>query len=206
MKQIYVQMCLFLLLSVTCAKAQTMEGLVSGPDGRALGGVFIQEFGTNNATESNELGYFRIELGSEAPLQFSLEGYASIWMAAVDSFLEVRLEEDFMRDGIVMTALGLKQNSLSLAFSAAELHGSTLRNAKELNFNHSLAGRVAGLQIDRSASGLGGSARVRLRGNRSVSDNQVLYVLDGIPLFNFSPAQTTGFGGQSVGLRSYASA
>ena len=42
---------------------------------------------------------------------------------------------------------------------------------------------MAGVNIQRSASGVGGSTRVTMRGNKSISgDNNVLYVVDGVPM------------------------
>ena len=42
-----------------------------------------------------------------------------------------------------------------------------------------LAGKAAGVQINKNSSGIGGSAKVSLRGIRSASgDNQPLYVID----------------------------
>jgi TonB-dependent SusC/RagA subfamily outer membrane receptor len=48
-----------------------------------------------------------------------------------------------------------------------------------------LMGKVAGLSINNSATGAGGSTRVVLRGNSSLSDNNSpLYVVDGVPYDN----------------------
>ena len=57
--------------------------------------------------------------------------------------------------------------------------------AKTINLTSSLAGKVAGLDLTRSNSGVGSPARVLLRGNRSITrDNQPLYVVDGAPITN----------------------
>ncbi len=49
-----------------------------------------------------------------------------------------------------------------------------------------LAGKVAGVTVVGSPSGIGGSARVTIRGERSVdmNKNQPLYVIDGVPVSN----------------------
>jgi TonB-dependent SusC/RagA subfamily outer membrane receptor len=48
---------------------------------------------------------------------------------------------------------------------------------------NSLQGKVAGLSINSSGSGVGADSRVVLRGNRSISgDSQPLYVVDGVPI------------------------
>lgn len=60
-----------------------------------------------------------------------------------------------------------------------------------------LAGKTAGVQITKSSSGLGGSAKVSIRGSRSISgNNQPLYVIDGVPMLNSSNEQaSTAIGG-----------
>lgn len=53
--------------------------------------------------------------------------------------------------------------------------------------------KIAGLQINASASGAGGSTRVVMRGVKSINgDNNALYVVDGIPLPSLRSKQTEG--------------
>lgn len=50
--------------------------------------------------------------------------------------------------------------------------------------------RLPGVQINKNSSGIGGSAKVSLRGIRSASgDNQPLYVIDGVPMLNIGTEQ-----------------
>lgn len=59
-----------------------------------------------------------------------------------------------------------------------------LRN-KDANFINSLSGKVAGVNINASSSGAGGASKVVMRGARSIEQSSnVLYVIDGIPMFN----------------------
>ena len=53
-----------------------------------------------------------------------------------------------------------------------------------------LAGKAAGMQVSKNSSGPGASAKVSIRGIRSVvSDNQPLYVIDGVPMLNSTSEQ-----------------
>ena len=48
-----------------------------------------------------------------------------------------------------------------------------------------LAGKAAGVQINSSASGPGGGVKVVMRGAKSITqNNNALYVIDGIPMYN----------------------
>lgn len=68
-----------------------------------------------------------------------------------------------------------------------------VNTVKDANFVNSLAGKIAGLQINASASGTGGSTRVVMRGVKSISgNNNALYVIDGIPMPDLRSSQTEG--------------
>ena len=62
------------------------------------------------------------------------------------------------------------------------------------NFINSLTGKVAGVTINTSSSGVGGASKVILRGNKSISQSSnALYVIDGIPMYNFGGGGGTEF-------------
>ena len=89
-----------------------------------------------------------------------------------------------------MTALGLEKDESTLAYSTQKIKGEELNRVKEINMITALAGKAAGVQVNKNSSGMGGSAKITLRGVRSVSgDNQPLYVIDGVPMSNTSPEQ-----------------
>ena len=82
-------------------------------------------------------------------------------------------------DEVVVTALGIKRSEKALSYNVQKVNNDALTSVKDANFVNSLNGKVAGVNIQRSASGVGGSTRVTMRGNKSISgDNNVLYVVD----------------------------
>ncbi len=84
---------------------------------------------------------------------------------------------------VVVTALGIKREAKSLSYSTQSVSTKELTEARELNVVNSLQGKVAGLSINSSGTGVGAEARVVLRGNRSISgDSQPLYIIDGVPI------------------------
>ena len=88
-------------------------------------------------------------------------------------------------DEVVVTALGIKRSEKALSYNVQKVNNDALTSVKDANFVNSLNGKVAGVNIQRSASGVGGSTRVTMRGNKSISgDNNVLYVVDGVPIGN----------------------
>ena len=68
-----------------------------------------------------------------------------------------------------------------------------LTTVKDANFMNSLNGKVAGVNINSSAAGIGGATRVVMRGIKSISaNNNALYVIDGVPIFNVNNGSTSG--------------
>ena len=108
--------------------------------------------------------------------------------------LKVTLGEDTqVLDEVVVTALGIKRATKALSYNVQEVKGDELTTVKSANFMNSLAGKVAGVNINASSSGVGGATRVVMRGTKSISsDNNALYVIDGVPIFNTNNGDTNG--------------
>lgn len=92
---------------------------------------------------------------------------------------------------VIVTALGLERNYADLTYAADKIKGTELSAVKSPNMILALAGKSADVQVNASSSGAGASAKVSMCGIRSVaSDNQPLYVVDGMPMLNSSPEQS----------------
>ena len=109
------------------------------------------------------------------------------------------VEKDSQLDEVVVTALGIQRKAKSLTYSTQKVNNADLTGVKDANVINNINGRVSGVTVNRSASGAGGSARVILRGQKSTRENQPLYVIDGVPMSNYSPAQPTDVWGQGSG-------
>ncbi|MCO7112231.1 TonB-dependent receptor plug domain-containing protein [Bacteroides uniformis] len=118
--------------------------------------------------------------------------------------LHIRMEEKSLAlEQVVVTAMGIQKKMSSLTYSTQQISSSELTRAKEPNMINTLAGKTAGVQINKTAN-LGGSAKVVIRGARSAfasGNNQPLYVIDGVPMLNSSTESTsTVIGGNYDGL------
>ncbi len=179
---------------------QSVSGRVVGVLEEALPGVTVLEKGTANGATTDVNGRYSLAVtGPEAVLVFSFIGYNTQEIKVRNqSQLDVQLEEDLQElEEVVVTALGIEKDSRGLSYTTQQLGGEELTKARDPNLMNSLAGKVAGVNINRSAGGVGGSVKVNIRGNRSATGgNQPLYVIDGVPLLNSSPAQPlNAFGG-----------
>jgi len=161
--------------------------VVSGKDGAPLINATVVQKGAATATRTDVQGKFEIKVPKEAILIFSHTGYTTQEIAVEGrTRIDVILTESSGNlDEVVVTALGIKRESRSLGYAVTNLQVDSLTKANEPNFINGLAGKVPGMVVTQTAGGPGGSSRVLIRGNTTISgDNQPLYVIDGVPIEN----------------------
>lgn len=176
----------------------TVSGKIVDTSDTPLVGVSVLEKGTNNGTITDMDGSFTLSVNEGAELAISYVGYQSLTVNAKESLGVLVMKEDTeLLDEVVVTALGIKRSQKALSYNVQEVKNDALTKVKDANFVNSLNGKIAGVSIQRSASGVGGGTRVVMRGNKSIKgDNNVLYVVDGVPLGNQTDrsGDGTGFG------------
>ncbi|MFC4094270.1 SusC/RagA family TonB-linked outer membrane protein [Euzebyella saccharophila] len=168
--------------------AQTVSGTVSSEeDGMPLPGVTIMEKGTNNGVTTDFDGLYNINLQSENPvLEYSYLGFISQEIAVSGrANINVALETNTQAlDEVVVTALGIKREDKSLGYSVENVAGEELTRVAQENVLNSLSGKVAGVTLN-NTGGTGSSVSMVIRGAISLSsDNQPLFVIDGVPVAN----------------------
>ena len=176
-----------------------VTGRVVDPAGEPLIGATIMVEGTKEGTVTDIDGNFTINTTSKAKLVISYVGYTAQTILVGDkTTIDVTLKEvaNTMNE-VVVTALGIKRAEKALSYNVQSVGSNELTRNKDANFVNSLNGKVAGVNISKSASGVGGATRVIMRGAKSIEgDNNVLYVIDGIPIFNFSGGRDSGIMGE----------
>ncbi len=190
-----------LLMSNVILLAQTrrtITGVVTDNTGKPVPLATISVKGTNLSAVTDDNGRYSLSIdGNNAVLEFSSVGFASIEQTVGSSnTVDVVLssEATSMGEVVITTALGIKRQAKSLGYAVQEVRGSTLADAKETNLANALSGKVAGLQVVRSSNGAGGSSKIVLRGNNSLTgSNQPLIVVDGIPIDNFTGTTENGY-------------
>ncbi len=199
----YLLCLLFLLLGTMTVVAQKqVTGNVTDTDGVPLIGATVQETGTNNGTTTDIDGNFTLSNVSEdATITCTYIGYESqIILVEGQSSISASLASGVTLDGVVVTALGIERDEKALAYSTTEVGGDNFSQARALNVIQSLSGKVAGVNVANTATGAGGSTRVVIRGNSSISgNNQPLYVVDGVPIDNTNLGSAGMWGGQDWG-------
>ncbi|AOW11480.1 SusC/RagA family TonB-linked outer membrane protein [Flavobacterium gilvum] len=181
---------------------KTVTGVITDEQKLPLPGVSIAINGSGNGTQSDLDGKFKIQAATGDQLVFSFIGLENKTITVGNTTeLHIVLQSSSigLKD-VVVTALGITKNKKNLTYSTQAVEVKDLTKARELNVANSLSGKVAGIEITRGSSGLGGSTRVTLRGDRSISgNNQALFVIDGVPLDNSGGGGTTSSGGREYG-------
>ena len=151
--------------------------------------MFIHQTVRRNRSE------FKITTKTATPvLVFSYVGYQTKETHATENIVNIVLEDGAQELGeVVVTALGIKRSEKALSYNVQKVGNDAVTTVKSANFMNSLSGKVAGVNINASSAGMGGAARVVMRGPKSISQsNQALYVIDGIPVTGRSQGELKG--------------
>ena len=175
--------------------AQDANGVVKGnvvdKNGEPLIGVSVKAVGTKEVTVTDIDGNFAIKAKPGQELELTYMGYAPLKTKA-KAVMNLTMQEDTQVLGdVVVTALGIKRSEKALSYNVQKMGGENLNEVKNANFMNSLSGKVAGVNINASSSGMGGATRVVMRGPKSIGQsNQALYVIDGVPISNRNSGET----------------
>ena len=176
----------------------TVKGTVVDAAGIPIPGVAVMEQGTTNGITTDLDGLYTLEVsGAGSVLEFNCLGYSTRTVpvngrAVVDVTMS---EESMVLEGTVVTALGIRRAEKALSYNVQEINSDELLANKDANFVNSLNGKVAGLVINASSSGVGGASKVVMRGQKSIEQSSnALYVIDGVPMYTMAKEGSTEFG------------
>lgn len=197
----------FALSLLSCAVfAQNVKvtGKVVDEQGEPVISAIVMVEGTNLGAMTGVNGSYSIEAPANGALVFSFLGFDTVTEKINGrGVINVTLKENQnYLDEVVVSALGIKRESKALTYSAQQVNAEELSANKSLNMINSLAGKAAGVVVSSSASGLGGTSKISIRGFRSIAgDNEPLYIINGVPLSNSSSTSSDFYG--SGGSASY---
>ena len=205
LRTVVVTFILFAGLGLTAngQASQQVRGTVLGADSIPLEGATVTVKGTTTSTVTNASGNFVISVATNQVLIISFVGYTTVEepVRGRTAFNIVMQRQVAEIEQVVVTALGITRKTRALTYNVQEVKGDDLTRVKDANLVNGLLGRVAGVTINNAATGIGGSARVVMRGAKSLfGNNNALYVVDGIPLpfiSNTEPGDVFQGAGQS---------
>ncbi|MEP2690271.1 SusC/RagA family TonB-linked outer membrane protein [Maribacter dokdonensis] len=199
MKHLLLVLTLFICTMVNAQ--ETITGIVKDTDGNTIPYVNIVLSGTLNGTTTNENGIYTIDVPElSGALEFSVLGYETKIITinnrrTIDIVLGDSSE---VLDEVVLTALGLKRETKELGYVVQSLDAKGVTEVKSVNFLDNLSGKLAGVTINQGATGVGSSSKITIRGEASFSNNNPLFIVDGVPInnnsvFNFTNEAAAGF-------------
>ena len=171
---------------------KTVGGTVLDENGEPVIGATVSVKGTNLVTVTDIDGRFELKVPNGSILSVSYLGYTTAEVPATGENLTISLKPDERQLAeVVVTALGIRRSEKALSYNVQQVNSEQLTTVKSANFMNSLAGKVAGVNINASSAGVGGATRVVMRGPKSISQsNQALYVVDGVPINNRNNGET----------------
>ena len=177
----------------------TVSGRVTDLKGLPIVGASVIVQGTTLGVSTDINGRFSLEVPAPASsrvLEISYLGFetARVTVGSRTRF-DVTLREAASEiEQVVVTALGIKRQEKALSYNVQQVAPSDITMVKDANFMNSLAGKVAGVTINASSSGVGGASKVVMRGTKSIlQSSNALYVIDGIPMNNVGGGGGTEF-------------
>ncbi|TWJ04966.1 TonB-linked SusC/RagA family outer membrane protein [Mucilaginibacter frigoritolerans] len=183
-----------------------IHGKVTDEKGAPLPGATVKVKGTDIGVTSDVNGSFKVNLpakltGNPVILTASFIGYKTEEITVTDfnSPVIIKLVNSASSlNTVVVTALGINKEQRSIGYAATVVQGSDFTQARENNVAAALTGKVAGVNAIGASTGPGGSSRVIIRGDGSLSgtsNNQPLYVINGMPIDNTVPGGSASSNG-----------
>ena len=197
----YSLLAMTLLIATITIAQETVSGAIIDANGRSIPYVNVQLNGTNRGTISNEQGLYSLTVpNSLGTLKFSVIGYETknVPINGASVIAVSLLESSEQLDEVVLTALGLKRETKELGYVVQSLDSKGVTEVKAVNFLDNLTGKLAGVTINQGATGVGSSSKITIRGEASFSNNNPLFIIDGVPInnnsvFNFTNESAAGF-------------
>ena len=174
----------------------TISGIVKDENGLPIIGATVKVRGAQMGVVTDMDGKFSLKTSVGSVLSVSYIGYKTQDIKVQEGgSLNIKLEpESKQLNEVVVTALGIKRSQKALSYNVQQVTSDDLIRNKDANFINSLAGKVAGVNINTSSAGVGGASKVVMRGAKAIEQSSnALYVIDGVPMFNLGQEGGKGF-------------
>lgn len=198
----------FIWLLAIPLSAQTIQGTVTDDKNEPLVGASIVIQGTSKGTLTDINGGYKLDLTDaekSSKLVFSFVGYETQNISINNqSIINISLQTGNSLTEVVVTALGIKKEAKKLGYSTTTVSKEQLTENRSPNFINALSGKIAGVNISGLGTGPAGTAKIRIRGQSSISgQNNPLIVVNGVPIdnTNFGTNPGNAAADNSIGVR-----
>ena len=175
---------LMLFCVIAFGQVRTVTGVVRDEKGDIIPFATITEVGTKNVTQADANGTFSIKVGQNAQLNITASGHNAQTITPSGNVANITLPTTnaALTEVVVTTALGIRRESKELGYAATSIGAKLLTQGKSVNVQQALNGKISGLSVTTTNSGVFETAKINIRGIRSLTgNNQPMLVVDGAP-------------------------
>jgi TonB-linked SusC/RagA family outer membrane protein len=173
---------LMLMTTLVYGQTKTVTGQVKDEKGEPVAFATVTEVGTKNSVRADASGSYSIRVAENAQLQISATGFTARTIASTGGETVLNTRQDQLQEVIITTGLGVQRQAKEVGYATAKLKSSEITQAKAVNLQQGLTGKVSGLNITTTNNSVFENTRINLRGIRSLTgNNQPMLVIDGIP-------------------------
>ncbi|MCB4807663.1 SusC/RagA family TonB-linked outer membrane protein [Tamlana sp. 62-3] len=197
----YFYTCIITMLCIFGNAQITVSGIVTDANTKEPVPFANIISSSGKGTTTNDDGTYSIIVSNKQDqLIFSFLGYKTeTVIVGEQTTINISfLEDSSALDEVVVTALGLERDTKELGYAVQAISSKKLTTVKTVNFLDNLQGKLAGVTVTQGATGVGSSSKITIRGEASFSNNNPLFVVDGVPInnetvFNFTNEAAAGF-------------
>ena len=189
-RRIYASL-VFLFLAVTgfTSYAQTkITGKVTDETNQPLPGVVVMQTNTQNKTSTDGNGVYVLTLqpGSAQTVTFTYIGYNATTLSPTGGSLNISLKPSSQSLNDVVVVGYTSQKKAAITGSVATVDMNDLQKTRIVDVAQALQGQVAGVFVAANTGAPGDGIKLRIRGEGTLGNNDVLYVIDGVPTRDIS--------------------
>ena len=176
---------LVLFTALAFGQNRVISGTVTDETGAPLPGASVRIEGTKTGIAADNNGQFRLSAKTGDVLVVSGAGLETTTATVGTASVIVITVKRVVISGtdVVITSLGVARQAKELGYSTAKVKATELTQAKSVNLQNGLTGKVSGLNIQTVNNGVFADTRITLRGIRSLTgNNQPMLILDGVPI------------------------
>jgi len=166
-----------------------VSGTVVDRNGYPVIGANVVVKGTTVGIVTDASGKFTLNIPPNSTVQISYIGYIKQEIVVTNQTkLDIVLEEDSKAlEEIVVVGYGTVRKS-DLTGAVSSITTEQLKERSNVNVMSSLAGQVAGVQIQQTQGAPGFAPTIKIRGTSTINAGvSPLYVIDGVPIDDYTP-------------------
>jgi TonB-linked SusC/RagA family outer membrane protein len=180
---------LLTMLMFVCALAfgqnRNITGTVIDESGKPVPGASVRVSGTRTGAAADDNGRFTVSAKTGDVLVVTGSTFPETRMTVeAGSSITIKVTNTITTGTeVVVTALGVSRQPKELGYSVSKIKATELTQAKVVNLQNGLTGKVSGLNVQTTNNGVFADTRITLRGIRSLTgNNQPMLILDGVPI------------------------